>query len=123
VIKVIAFVRRHPSMSRAAFFDYWLNKHAALVKSVPEFWQYVRGYQQNHAIRHFSLDVEQASAEHRYDGCGEIWFDSIDDMKKAFQEPAYLQIIRPDERICFDDPDTSSMILAVEHVIVNPRAI
>src|ERR1700716_858322 len=117
MIKMVAFVRRHPSMSRAEFLDYWLNKHAPLVKSEPELWQYARRYKQNHAIQNFSFFEGQAKAEGGFDGCGEMWFDSIDDLKKAIKEPAYLEIIRPDELKCFDDPATLPMILSVEHVV------
>jgi hypothetical protein len=33
-----------------------------------------------------------------YDGVAELWFDSQEDLVKAFHEPRYLEIIRPDER-------------------------
>ena len=32
-----------------------------------------------------------------YDGVAELWFDSQEDLVKAFNEPRYLEIIRPDE--------------------------
>jgi len=117
MIKMIAFVRRHPTMSRAEFLSYWLNKHAPLAKSVPEFWQYVRGYRQNHASQNFSFFEGHKITGPDYDGCGEFLFDSIDDLKKAIREPAYLEVIRPDELKCFDDPASLPMILSSEHII------
>ncbi len=32
-----------------------------------------------------------------YDGVAELWFDSVDELNKAFNEPRYLEVIRPDE--------------------------
>jgi uncharacterized protein (TIGR02118 family) len=124
MIKMIAFVRRHPSMTRPQFFDYWLNKHSPLVRSVPSFWQYVRGYRQNHSIQNFEFYAsKEGDKNSNFDGAGEMWFDSIEDLKKAIVEPEYLSIIRPDELKCFDDPATVPMILAVEHIIVDKGVV
>jgi uncharacterized protein (TIGR02118 family) len=120
MIKMIAMVKRHPSLSRAEFLDYWLNKHAPLVKSVPSFWQYIRGYRQNHTIQNFAF-YDGAEIEGGYDGCGEMWFDSIEDLQKATSDPAYMEIIRPDELKLFDNPATVPMILAVEHIMLPER--
>jgi hypothetical protein len=35
--------------------------------------------------------------EGAYDGVAELWFDSLEELARAFEEPRYLDIIRPDE--------------------------
>ena len=32
-----------------------------------------------------------------FDGVAELWFDNIEELNGAFNEPRYLEIIRPDE--------------------------
>ena len=32
-----------------------------------------------------------------YDGIAELWDDNLDEVKKAFAEPRYLEVVRPDE--------------------------
>jgi len=32
-----------------------------------------------------------------YDGVAELWFDNHEEITRAFEEPRYLEIIRPDE--------------------------
>ncbi len=34
---------------------------------------------------------------HRRRGIAELWFDDVESMNAAFNEPRYLEIIRPDE--------------------------
>jgi uncharacterized protein (TIGR02118 family) len=80
-------------MSREEFSAYWRNQHGPLVKSVPEFMRHVRKYVQCH----LAAGVPPLGVEGAYDGVAELWFDSPDEIARAFQEPRYLEIIRPDE--------------------------
>ena len=52
-----------------------------------------------------------------YDGCAELWFDSVEALQQAISEPAYLSIIRPDELICFDDLSMAPVLITTEHVV------
>jgi uncharacterized protein (TIGR02118 family) len=121
MIKVMTLLRRHPSLTREEFLDYWLNRHAPLVRSVPEFWRHVRGYRQNHAVITLPVFGAQPSTEapatEGYDGCAELWFDSPESLQQAVQEPAYLAIIRPDELKCFADLSQAPVLIVTEHVI------
>ena len=116
MIKVLTLVRRHPDLTRAAFFDYWLNHHAKLVMSTPDFWRHVRKYKQNHCLPGMALFGAEAAAE-TYDGCAELWFDSVEALGAAVNEPAYLAIIRPDELKCFDDLSNAPVLITEEHVL------
>jgi len=45
-----------------------------------------------------------------YDGVAELWFDSAEEIERAFEEPRYLEIIRPDELKFVDVPGCISFI-------------
>jgi uncharacterized protein (TIGR02118 family) len=93
MVKYIICARRKSGMSREEFSAYWRNQHGPLVKSVPEFMRHVRKYVQCHLV----VGVPPLGVEGAYDGVAELWFDSPDEIARAFQEPRYLEIIRPDE--------------------------
>ncbi|MGD9664749.1 MAG: EthD domain-containing protein [Novosphingobium sp.] len=100
MITLIVAARKKAGMSRKEFEDHWLNRHAPLVLSVPEFASYLRKY----ALYPYAegADVPGLGALPGYDGIGELWFDSVEAMMEAFSEPKYLEIIRPDEELFLD---------------------
>jgi uncharacterized protein (TIGR02118 family) len=93
MIKYIICATRKAGMTREEFSAYWRNHHGPLVKSVPEFMRHVRKYVQCHLVG----DAAPLGTAGVYDGVAELWFDSQEDLVKAFKEPRYLEIIRPDE--------------------------
>lgn len=96
MVKLVAGLRRKPSMNVAEFQRYWKEVHGPLVKSVPEFFRYVRKYVQGHTLSDPVPGFPpQTSAP--FDGIAELWFDSVAEIGTAFAEPRYLEIIRPDE--------------------------
>ncbi|MEQ9144912.1 MAG: EthD domain-containing protein [Parvibaculaceae bacterium] len=89
MIRITFCLTRKEGMSLEEFQDYWLNKHAPLVKSVAD-TLHIRKYVQLHtrelpendgarASRAGSLDVAPAI----YDGVAELWWDSIEDLREA----------------------------------------
>ena len=93
MVKLIICVKRKTGMTRAEFDAYWQNQHGPLVKSVPEFMRHVRRYVQCHILQ----NAVPLGAEASYDGVAELWFDSAEEIAREFNEPRYLEIIRPDE--------------------------
>lgn len=98
MIKLIVCAVKRRDFTFEQFDAYWRDKHGPLVKSVPEFTRHVRRYVQCH-LTSAALPFPQAS---EYDGVAELWFDSVAEMEKAFTEPRYLQIIKPDEHKFLD---------------------
>ena len=96
MVKFVACARRKAGMTTAEFQDYWKNNHGPLVRSVPEFWAYVRRYVQGHTLSE-PVPGFPPQDEAPFDGIAELWFDSVEDIGKAFSHPRYLEIIRPDE--------------------------
>src|SRR3546814_5431273 len=115
MITMIVFVARKAGLTPEQFSDYWLNRHAPLVKSVPEFMRYVRKYVQHHAAPGAPEAGSPFGDIPDYDGVGEIWFDSRESMQAAFEEPRYLEIIRPDEEKFIDATRCLSFIRSEEH--------
>ena len=97
MITMIVFVRRKQGLSREQFSQYWFEQHGPLVKSIPEFMRHVRKYIQYHPATGHAATGSLFGDIPGYDGVGEIWYDSREAMNASFQEPAYLEIIKPDE--------------------------
>ncbi len=93
MVKLIICAKRKTGTTHEAFDAYWQNQHGPLVKSVAEFMRHVRKYVQCHIVQ----GAIPLGAEAPYDGVAELWFDNADEITRAFNEPRYLEIIRPDE--------------------------
>jgi uncharacterized protein (TIGR02118 family) len=93
MVKLIICAKRKPGMTWKEFDAYRQNQHGPLVKSVPEFMRHVRKYVQCHVVES-SVPLGAAAP---YDGVAELWFDSAEEIARAFSEPKYLEIIRADE--------------------------
>ena len=77
MIKLIALVKKKPSMTMAQFKAYWLDVHAPLARKIPG----MRGYRINVA------DDPGAMAPAPYDGSAEIWFDDRAAMEAGLASP------------------------------------
>ena len=99
MVKLIICATRRADISREEFDSYWRDKHGPLVRSVAEFARHVRKYVQCH----LADSVTPFGVAGAYDGIAELWFDSVEEARTAFNEPKYLEIIRADE-LKFVDP-------------------
>ncbi|HUN99130.1 MAG TPA: EthD domain-containing protein [Bradyrhizobium sp.] len=116
MVKLAICVKRKAGMSAPDFHRYWREVHASVVKSVPEFMRHLRKYVQSHTV---SEAVPGFPAEpSQYDGLAELWFDNLEDVGKAFREPRYMEIIRPDEGK-FADLAGSTLFVA-EEIVMHP---
>ena len=106
MVKFIICARRKAGLTRSEFNTYWLNNHGPLVRSVPEFMRHVRKYVQCHLV----AATSPFGGEAPYDGVAELWFDNAEDIARAFNEPRYLEIIRPDELKFVDISNCISVI-------------
>lgn len=89
MIRITFCLTKRDELSLEAFQDYWLNKHAPLVKSVADDLR-IKKYVQLHtrewaendgarASRAGSLQVSPAI----YDGVAELWWDSLEELRAA----------------------------------------
>jgi len=72
MVKVIALIKRQPSLSHDEFRHHWHVEHPPLVWALPG----LRRYVQNPSV--------QGSRAWAFDGAAELWFDSIKDVAIAF---------------------------------------
>lgn len=77
MIKRMSLVRRKEGMSVAEFTERWLGEHAALIREMP-------------GLRGYRLDVVESwqGEPEPWDGIGELWFDSREDLEAAFASMA-----------------------------------
>jgi len=98
VIKLTAFVRRHPDLSVAEFRRHWHEVHGPLIRDTPALARHIARYEQ-------APTVDQAHSG-GYDGVAVIWFDSMEGFRAFVSEPAYRDLVAPDERRLLDTDAT-----------------
>jgi len=119
MIKLTFCLHRLPSLTREAFQDYWLNRHAPLVAKHREMLR-IRRYVQLHSATVEFNDAIRASrgAPEMYDGVAQLWWDSLDDLiapPTPEQQTAGLALLE-DERKFVDLP-RSPLWLGEENAI------
>ncbi len=89
MIRITFCLTRRDELSLEEFQDYWLNKHAPLVKSVASTLR-IKKYVQLHTREWPENDAARASragsleaAPAIYDGVAELWWDSLEDLRAA----------------------------------------
>ncbi|MGH7864387.1 MAG: EthD family reductase, partial [Candidatus Binataceae bacterium] len=78
MVKAIYFIKRKPGMELGAFREYWLNQHAAVVRTVPALRRYVQSH---------TLDSGYRRGEPIYDGVAELWYDDTATMRRIAATP------------------------------------
>lgn len=101
--KVMIFVRRRHDVAEQDFFSYWRGRHAKVVLGQSDFTAYLRGYKQNHVVRGTSIRMTGELLDHAtgFDGVVEMWFDSPNSAKLAFDTPGFREVIRADGATIF----------------------
>mgnify|MGYP001162387736 FL=1 len=91
MIKLSFCLTRKSHLSRSEFQDYWINKHAPLVKSVSKDLKILK-YDQIHCQNFDYLDtlrrarVPEGDFPHDYDGIAELYWGSWNIFKKINNE-------------------------------------
>lgn len=110
MINLIIAARRRSDITRDEFIRYWKEDHAPLVLSVLEFSRHLRRYVQHPVAADPDGHAAVLGIMPDYDGIGELWFDDHASMVAAFNEPRYLEIIRPDEEKFLDRDNSLSFV-------------
>jgi uncharacterized protein (TIGR02118 family) len=111
--KLACLVKRKPGMSVDDFHRRWREVHGPLNRDIPSVARYFLRYEQNHRAR---KDYERAGGPD-FDGAAIEWFPSARDFFAMTDEPAYHEIVAPDERN-FLDVDGLVWILTDEEEVV-----
>ena len=89
-VKVIALIKAKPGMTREQLKKRWVDEHCPLTIKM----KHLKGYRVNITIDEFQ-DIQ---GELPYDGTAELWWDSLEEMKKDFASDA--------GKLAGDDADT-----------------
>lgn len=110
MIKLVCFFRRHPDLSREAFHEHWLNSHGPVIANTPELARHIVRYEQNHRLQwDYARDGEGTPG---FDGATVQWMESMRSFGAFVREPAYAELIAPDEAFMLD---RSSIALLFTH--------
>lgn len=88
MIKRIAFVARHPSLTADEFHDRWRGPHAELVTASPAAAEHLVRYEQN---RRTARDYERPECP--YDGVSVQWYDSLAGFTAMRADPRHAAVI------------------------------
>ncbi len=112
MVKLFALLRRREGMSTEEFVEHWRDRHGPLIAGEPSLARHILRYEQHPRHRPDAL-----SGTEGVDGVAVQWFTSIDDFVGFMSEPAYAQLIAPDEQR-FLDMDRVEFIVTEEPNVV-----
>jgi uncharacterized protein (TIGR02118 family) len=122
MIKIVFCLRRRADLSREEFQDYWLTRHAPLVRShagVLGIRRYVQVHSIDDAISTAVAGPRQSPEP--FDGVAELWLDSLDALIAAggseAGRAASKELLEDERR--FIDLERSPLMLAEEHVVID----
>lgn len=98
--KYLGMLKRPEGVSLEDFHKWWLQEHAVVVKQFPGLKRYV-----------INLTT---TADQRYDGVAEIWFETKEDMEKVFS----TSIGQTARQRATDRSSEFVILFAQEHVVV-----
>ena len=125
MLKLTFCLRRLPTLSLAEFQDYWLNKHAPLVRSLQPALA-IKRYVQVHRLTTDLADGMRKvrGAPEPYDGIAELWWESEETFRAARRTPEAREagrLLLEDEARFIDLP-RSPLWLNREHVVCGASA-
>ena len=117
MVKLVFCCRRNPDLSREEFQRYWLEEHAALVRSLRDAIPSMLRYVQSHTLDTPANDAVRASrgSAEPYDGITEVWFDEIGGPSTEEAAAAGRRLLEDERK--FIDFARSSVFYTEEHEI------
>lgn len=82
MIKTVTLLTRRADLSSEDFHRHWRDVHAPLVLALPGVCRYVQ-----------CRPVRTEGAEPAFDGIAEVYYDDRKSMQKAFDSPAYAELL------------------------------
>jgi uncharacterized protein (TIGR02118 family) len=127
MIKLMFCLRRLPTLTSEGFQDYWINRHAPLVRAIAPVLR-IRRYVQCHSFsdpRLASAVAARGATVAAYDGVAELWWDSIEDViaagASAESRAAGRKLLEDERR--FIDLANSPLFYVAESEIISASAL
>lgn len=108
MVKLIYCISRKPDMTVEQFQSYWRGTHAPIAAAIPG----LRRYVQCHVVP----ETYGTNTQPGFDGAAELWFDSLDAMRRAMRSPEVAAALE-DEKNFIDHSRVASFV-TVEKPIV-----
>ena len=109
MVKAIIFMKRRKDLTREQFKEYWLTQHVNLEKENAE-KNWVRKI-----VASIALD-DESLPEPPWDGMVELYFDSIEDMKKDVQGEQRKIMWADEENFC-DHTEEPVVVITQEYLM------
>ena len=117
MVVMFALLRRHPDLSREEFVAHWRGHHGPLIAGTPDLARHIVRYEQH--VRH---RPDGLSGNDDLDGVAVQWYRTIDDFLAFISEPAYSELVAPDERRFLDVERIEFIVTEEPHVVIDgPR--
>ena len=127
MVKLMFCLRKLPSLSTGHFQEYWLNKHAPLVRTVAPVLK-IRRYVQCHSCVDARLApgiAARGGSVTPYDGVAELWWDSIEEIIAASSTSeglAAAEKLLEDERRFIDLSQSPLFVVRESEIFGTDRA-
>ncbi len=92
MLRMTVFVRRAEGLTHEEFLHHWRTVHGPLIAGTPGLAQHIVRYEQ-HAL----AETPDWAGTPGYDGMAVQWFETFDGFLGFLQDPAYAELIAPDE--------------------------
>jgi uncharacterized protein (TIGR02118 family) len=109
LVKAVIFMKKRKDLTREEFKEYWLTQHSKLEKeNVEKNW--VRKIVANFVVHDDSMP------EPPFDGMVELYFDSIEDMRKDVQGEQRKIMYADEENFC-DHSEEQTVVITQEYLM------
>lgn len=114
MIKLVAFVKRKPGMTSAEFYEHWEQRHGPLIAATPGLARCIVRYEQHRR----TTDADWMGTE-GYDGVTIQWMRSAQAFRDFLSDPAYAEVLAPDEASFLDQSATVWMVTGEPTVVID----
>jgi hypothetical protein len=117
MIKLVCFLTRAEGLTRDEFYDHWENHHGPLIARTPELARHIVRYEQLRVTTHASWMATEG-----FDGITLQWMTGPEAFLGFMAEPAYTELIAPDEKTFLDPSKLVWMITEAPRLVIDGPA-
>ncbi len=111
MVKLVCFLKRREGLTLEEFYEHWEGHHGPLIRDTPELARHIVRYEQHRKVAEPSWLGTPG-----YDGITIQWLESVDAFLAFCAEPAYAELIEPDEK-SFLDRDKLVWMITEEPIV------